>query len=55
VALIGAVATLAVVVVASVGLLADRRGGTRHRPDSLADVEEASACAGEWSPVSGIR
>ncbi|MCO7220689.1 MFS transporter [Klenkia sp. PcliD-1-E] len=30
------------------------RRGTR-RPDELADVEAATACAGEWSPVSGIR
>jgi predicted MFS family arabinose efflux permease len=55
VALIGALATLAVMVVAAVGLLADRRGGTGHRPDPLTDVEEATARAGEWSPVSGIR
>jgi predicted MFS family arabinose efflux permease len=55
VALIGAAATLAVVVVALLGLLADRRGGTGRRPDPLTDVEEATARAGEWSPVSGIR
>ena len=55
VALIGAAATAAVAVVAVVGLIADRRAGTGHRPDSLARVEEATARAGEWSPVSGIR
>ncbi|SNR65036.1 Major Facilitator Superfamily protein [Blastococcus mobilis] len=55
VALIGAVATLAVVVLAVVGLFADRRGGTSRRPDPLTDVEGATARAGEWSPVSGIR
>jgi predicted MFS family arabinose efflux permease len=55
VALIGAVASAAVVVVAIVGMVADRRSGTGHRPDPLSDVEEATARAGEWSPVSGIR
>ena len=54
-ALIGAGATLAVMVVSVVGLLADRRGGTGRRADPLTDVEEATARAGEWSPVSGIR
>jgi hypothetical protein len=24
-------------------------------PDELHDVERATACAGEWSPISGIR
>ena len=38
-----------------VGLLADRRGDTGRRADPLTDVEEATARAGEWSPVSGIR
>ncbi|MFD2090014.1 MFS transporter [Blastococcus deserti] len=55
VALIGALATLAVVVAAAVGLVADRRWGTGRRPDPLAAMEEATARAGEWSPVSGIR
>jgi len=55
VALIGGIASLAVSVVGAVGLLADRRHGTGHRPDPLAAVEEATARAGEWSPVSGIR
>ena len=54
-ALIGAIASLAVMVVGLIGLLADRRGGTGHRPDPLTEVEEACARAGEWSPVSGIR
>ncbi|SDG00077.1 MFS transporter [Klenkia brasiliensis] len=31
------------------------RRSSRRRPDELADVERATACAGEWSPVSGIR
>jgi predicted MFS family arabinose efflux permease len=53
--LIGALASAAVVAVAVVGLLADRRGGAGRRPDPLADVEQATAGAGEWSPVSGIR
>jgi predicted MFS family arabinose efflux permease len=55
VALMGAVATLAVAVVAGAGLVVDRRGGTGRRPDALAGVEEATARAGEWSPVSGLR
>jgi hypothetical protein len=42
-------------VVAVVGLIADRRGGTGRRPDPLTEVEEATARAGEWSPVSGLR
>jgi hypothetical protein len=32
---------------------ARRRGP--GEPDDLADVERATARAGEWSPVSGIR
>lgn len=55
VALIGALATLAVMVVAVVGMVADRRGGRVRRTDPLTGVEEATARAGEWSPVSGIR
>jgi predicted MFS family arabinose efflux permease len=55
VALLGAISSLAVSVVGVVGLLADRRHGTGHRPDPLAAVEEATARAGEWTPVSGIR
>lgn len=55
VALIGALSTLAVVVVAGVGMVADRRAGSGRRSGPLAPVEEATACAGEWSPVSGIR
>jgi hypothetical protein len=31
-----------------------RTSGDR-RPDDLAEVEEATAAAGEWSPVSGLR
>ncbi|TFV91944.1 MFS transporter [Blastococcus sp. CT_GayMR20] len=55
VALIGAVASAAVVLVAFAGIVADRRAGTGRRPDRLAAVEEATARAGEWSPVSGLR
>lgn len=55
VSLLGALATLAVMVVAAVGMVADRRGGGARRSDSLSGVEEATARAGEWSPVSGIR
>jgi predicted MFS family arabinose efflux permease len=54
VSLIGAAATLVIAVVSVLGLVADRRGGG-HRPDPLTAVEEATARAGEWSPVSGIR
>ena len=55
VALIGAAASAAVVVVAVVGMVADRRSGSGRRPDPMTDVEEATARAGEWSPVSGLR
>lgn len=55
VGLIGVAASVTVVAVAAAGLLADRRGRGGRRPDPLADVEEATAGAGEWSPVSGIR
>ena len=54
VALIGAAAFTAVLVVALLGIRADPHGG-RPRRDPLADVEQATAGAGEWSPVSGIR
>jgi hypothetical protein len=52
---IGAAASLAVVAVAVVGMIADRRAGTGRRPDPMSDVEEATARAGEWTPVSGLR
>jgi predicted MFS family arabinose efflux permease len=55
VSLIGAAASAAVVLVAVIGLVADRRSGTGRRPDPLVDVEQATALAGEWSPVSGLR
>ena len=55
VAVIGAAASLAVVAVAVVGMIADRRAGTGRRPDPMTDVEEATARAGEWTPVSGLR
>ena len=51
IAVVGAVASAAVVLVAAVGM----RAGAARRPDPLRDVEEATARAGEWSPVSGIR
>jgi predicted MFS family arabinose efflux permease len=55
VALIGAVASAAVVAVAVVGMVVDRRSGAGRRHDPMTDVEEATARAGEWSPVSGLR
>jgi predicted MFS family arabinose efflux permease len=55
VSLIGAAACAAVVAVSIAGLVADRRSGAGRRPDRLVPVEEATARAGEWSPVSGIR
>ncbi|TYP87841.1 MFS transporter [Blastococcus xanthinilyticus] len=55
VALVGAGASAVVVVVALAGLRADRRAGRRRRRDELAEVEQATAGAGEWSPVSGVR
>ena len=53
VALIGAVASVAVLVVGVVGLLADRRHGTGRRPDPLAPVEEATAA--RRRVVAGVR
>ena len=47
----GAVASAAVVLVAVVGM----RGRGARRPDPLTVAGEATAGAGEWSPVSGIR
>ncbi|WP_324278478.1 MFS transporter [Blastococcus brunescens] len=55
VGLVGALATLAVLAVAALGMVADRRGGGPRRAGPLTGVEEATARAGEWSPVSGIR
>jgi MFS family permease len=55
VALVGAAASLAVVVAAVAGLGLERRSGHRRRPDPLSDVEQATAGASEWSPVSGIQ
>ena len=52
VALTGGVATAAVVLVAAVGLWADRGAPRAGHP---AGIEAATAGAGEWSPVSGIR
>jgi predicted MFS family arabinose efflux permease len=52
VALTGAAATAGVMLVAAAGMWADRRGPTAGRP---AGIEAATAAAGEWSPVSGIR
>ncbi len=56
--LVGAVgigAAVAILVAALLGLRADSRAARPRRPDPLAEVEEAVAGAGEWSPVSGIR
>jgi predicted MFS family arabinose efflux permease len=50
VAVVGIASSVAVAVAAVVGL---RTGG--RRPDDLAEVEEATAAAGEWSPVSGLH
>lgn len=55
VALIGVASTAVVVAVALLAMLGDRRRAARRGPDPLADVEQATAGAGEWSPVSGIR
>jgi hypothetical protein len=49
----GALATLAVVVVAAVGIAVDR--GRPPRSGRAIDLAEATAGAGEWSPVSGFR
>ncbi|TKJ16557.1 MFS transporter [Blastococcus sp. CCUG 61487] len=55
VALVGMAVSAAVLVVALLGLRGDRRAARRSRPDPLAEVEQATAAAGEWSPVSAIR
>lgn len=55
VGLVGVAASVVVVAMAVLGLAGDRRARAARRPDPLADVEEATAGAGEWSPVSGIR
>jgi predicted MFS family arabinose efflux permease len=55
VALIGMTVSAAVLLVALLGLWGDRRAARTRRPDPLAEVEEATAGAGEWTPVSGIR
>lgn len=49
--LAGLVASGGVALVSVIGRRTERRSG----PDELADVEEATARAGEWSPVSGLR
>jgi predicted MFS family arabinose efflux permease len=54
VALLGAAAAGAVALVSLAGMVQARRRGPGE-PDDLADVERATARAGEWSPVSGIR
>jgi predicted MFS family arabinose efflux permease len=51
VSLVGLVSSAAVAAVALVG----RRAAPSRRPDGLAEVEEATARAGEWSPVSGLH
>ena len=52
---VGLVCSAAVAVVSVLGRWAERRSGDGRRPDELADVEAATAGAGEWSPVSGLR
>ncbi|MGY1811618.1 MFS transporter [Blastococcus sp. SYSU D00820] len=54
VALIGVGAAGAVAVVALAGMYLGR-GRPPAGPDPLAEVERATARAGEWSPVSGVR
>jgi len=48
---VGLVSSAAVAVVSLVGL----RSGGGHRPDELADIQEATARAAERSPVSGLH
>lgn len=55
VALIGVGASVAIFVAALLGVRGDRRANRPRRPDPLAEVERATAGAGEWSSVSGIR
>ncbi|MFC7575535.1 MFS transporter [Klenkia terrae] len=54
VAILGGGSALVTAAAALWGRAGERRAGGR-RPDELEDVERATACAGEWSPVSGIR
>jgi predicted MFS family arabinose efflux permease len=54
VSLIGAGAALAVVLVSAAGMVRARRQGPGDG-NPTAGPERATACAGEWSPVSGIR
>jgi MFS family permease len=51
---VGVAASAAVAAVSLVGMRTDRDAGRAPR-DELADVEQATAGAGEWSPVSGLR
>jgi MFS family permease len=51
VSLVGVVSSVAVGAAALVGM----RGRHERRPDEWAAVEQATAGAGEWSPVSGLR
>ncbi|SFP01788.1 Major Facilitator Superfamily protein [Geodermatophilus dictyosporus] len=55
VALLGAASAVAVALVSVVGMVQARRRGPGEPDGDAADVERATACAGEWSPVSGIR
>jgi MFS family permease len=52
VGVIGAASCLVIAAAAVLGSLADRRRGGEER---LAGTAEPTACAGQWSPVSGIR
>ncbi|MGY1698967.1 MFS transporter [Geodermatophilus sp. SYSU D00766] len=54
VSLLGAGAALLVALVSLAGMARTRRED-RDDADGTADVGRATACAGEWSPVSGLR
>ncbi|MGY1695029.1 MFS transporter [Geodermatophilus sp. SYSU D00814] len=54
VSLLGAGAALVVALVSLAGMTRTRRED-RDDADGTADVGRATACAGEWSPVSGLR
>jgi predicted MFS family arabinose efflux permease len=53
--LLGLVCCAGVALVSLLGWRLDRRPEGGRAPDELADVEVATARAGEWSPVSGLR
>jgi predicted MFS family arabinose efflux permease len=53
--LVGLAGSAGVAAVSLAGWRADRHSGRERRPDRLAEVERATAAAGEWSPVSGLH